>query len=160
MEHFILPPEYHKFDEAGNKIQENKERRRLLKHFALGKMADTFRKFKQNLARDYVNQNKTPEFKGQYERLEHDWPEFVKQKKSEHFIEISKKNKENAAKKEYNHVMGPGGYRFWEPKWEKMENELRRRGIRPGTEGWDRRAKSWWYGHGGSLNPETGECVY
>ncbi|KAK1629274.1 hypothetical protein QYE76_003589 [Lolium multiflorum] len=65
MEHFILPPEYHKFDEAGNKIQENKERRRLLKHFALGKMADTFRKFKQNLARDYVNQNKTPEFKGQ-----------------------------------------------------------------------------------------------
>ena len=54
-------------------------------------MADTFRKFKQNLARDYVNQNKTPEFKGQYERLEHDWPEFVKQKKSEHFIEISKK---------------------------------------------------------------------
>ncbi|KAK1648789.1 hypothetical protein QYE76_066594 [Lolium multiflorum] len=65
MEHFILPPEYHKFDEEGNKIQENKERRRLVKHFALGKMAETFRKFKQNLARDYVNQNKTPEFKGQ-----------------------------------------------------------------------------------------------
>ncbi|KAK1642485.1 hypothetical protein QYE76_060290 [Lolium multiflorum] len=41
-----------------------------------------------------------------------------------------------------------------------MENELRARGIRPGTEGWDPRAKSWWYGHGGSLNPETGECVY
>ena len=41
-----------------------------------------------------------------------------------------------------------------------MENELRARGIRPGTEGWDPRAKSWWYGHGGTLNPETGECVY
>ncbi|KAK1695398.1 hypothetical protein QYE76_012095 [Lolium multiflorum] len=64
MEHFVLPPEYHKFDEEGNKIQENKERRRLVKHFALGKMAETFRKFKQNLARDYVNQNKTPDFKG------------------------------------------------------------------------------------------------
>jgi hypothetical protein len=46
------------------------------------------------------------------------------------------------------------------PRWEKMENELRARGICPGTEGWDPRAKSWWYGHGGSLNPETGECVY
>ena len=70
------------------------------------------------------------------------------------------KNKENAAKKEYNHVMGPGGYRIWVPRLEKMENELRARGIRPGTEGWDPRAKSWWYGHGGTLNPETGECVY
>ena len=56
--------------------------------------------------------------------------------------------------------MGPGGYRLWEPRWEKMENELRARGIRPGTKGWDPRAKSWWYGHGGTLNPETGECVY
>ena len=64
MEHFVLPPEYNKFDEEGNKIEENKERRRLVKHFALGKMADTFRKFKQNLARDYVDQNKTPDFKG------------------------------------------------------------------------------------------------
>jgi hypothetical protein len=91
MEHFILPPEYHKFDEEGNKIEENKKRRKLVKQFALGKMAETFRKFKQNLARDYVNQNKTPDFKGQYERLQHDWPDFVKQKKSEHFIEISKK---------------------------------------------------------------------
>ena len=160
MEHFVLPPEYNKFDEEGNKIEENKERRRLVKQFALHKMADAFRKFKQNLAHDFVKQNKTPDFKGQYEKLKHDWPEFVKQKKSEQFIQISKKNKENAAKKEYNHVMGPGGYRIWVPRLEKMENELRARGIRPGTEGWDPRAKSWWYGHGGTLNPETGECVY
>ncbi|KAK1680547.1 hypothetical protein QYE76_041395, partial [Lolium multiflorum] len=65
---------------------------------------------------------KTPDFKGQYEKLQHDWPEFVKQKKSEQFLEMSK-NKKNAAKKEYNHIMGPGGYRFWQPRWEKMENE-------------------------------------
>ena len=91
MEHFILPPEYNKFDEEGNKIEENKERRRLVKQFALHKMADAFRKFKQNLAHDFVKQNKTPDFKGQYEKLKHDWPEFVKQKKSEQFIQISKK---------------------------------------------------------------------
>ena len=56
--------------------------------------------------------------------------------------------------------MGPGGYRLSEPKWEKMENDLRARGIPLGTEGWDPRAKSWWYGHGGSLDPETGVCVH
>ena len=91
MEHFVLPPEYRKYDEEGNKIAENKERRKLVKQFALHKMADAFRKFKQNLARDYVNENKTPDFKGQYEKLKHDWPEFVKQNKSEQFIQISKK---------------------------------------------------------------------
>ena len=54
-------------------------------------MSDAFRKYKQNLAHDFVKQNKTPDFKGQYEKLQHDWPEFVKQKKSEQFLEISKK---------------------------------------------------------------------
>src|SRR3954471_16765216 len=122
MEHFVLPPEYSKVDKEGNKIPENKERRRLVKRFALHKMADAFRKFKQNLAHDCVNKNKTPDFKGQYEKLKHDWPEFVKQKKSEQFIEISEKNKQNAAKKEYYHIMGPGGYRLWEPRREKVEN--------------------------------------
>ncbi|KAK1613816.1 hypothetical protein QYE76_019333 [Lolium multiflorum] len=92
-------------------------------------MAEAFRNFKKNLARDYVNQNKTPDFNGQYEKLKDDWPEFVRQKKSEHFKAISEKNKENAAKKEYNHIMGPGGYRLSEPKWEKMENDQRARGI-------------------------------
>ncbi|KAK1617525.1 hypothetical protein QYE76_023042 [Lolium multiflorum] len=41
-----------------------------------------------------------------------------------------------------------------------MENDLRERGIPLGTEGWDPRAKSWWYGHGGSLDPVTGRCVH
>ena len=91
VEHVVLPPEYHKFDEEGNKIQENKERRRLVKHFALGKMAEAFWNFKKNLAHDFVNENKTPDFKGQYEKLKDDWPEFVRQKKSEQFIQISKK---------------------------------------------------------------------
>ena len=91
MEHFVLPPEYRKYDEEGNKIAENKERRKLVKQFALSRMANAFRKYKQNLAHDFVKPGKTPDFKGQYEKLEHDWPEFVKQKKSEQFLEISKK---------------------------------------------------------------------
>nr|XP_051191348.1 uncharacterized protein LOC127304803 [Lolium perenne] len=91
MEHFVLPPEYRKYDEEGNKIAENKKRRKLVKQFALSRMANAFRKYKQNLAHDFVNQGKTPDFKGQYEKLQHDWPEFVKQKKSEQFLELSKK---------------------------------------------------------------------
>ena len=41
-----------------------------------------------------------------------------------------------------------------------MENDLRERGIPLGTEGWDPKAKSWWYAHGGSLDPMTGRCVH
>jgi hypothetical protein len=91
MEHFILPPEFNKYDEEGNEVPGGRERRRLVKEFALQKMAEAFRNFKKNLARDYVSQNKTPDFNGQYEKLKDDWPEFVRQKKSEHFKEISKK---------------------------------------------------------------------
>ena len=112
MEHFILPPEYNKVDEFGNEIPGGRERRRLVKQFALQKMAEAFRNFKKNLTRDYVNKNKTPDFNGQYEKLKDDWPEFVRQKKSEHFKEISRKNKDNAAKKQYHHILGPGGYRL------------------------------------------------
>ena len=99
MEHFILPPEYTKVDELCNEIPGGRERRRLVKEFALQKMVEAFWNFKKNLTRDYVNKNKTPDFNGQYEKLKDDWPEFVRQKKSEHFTEISRKNKENAAKK-------------------------------------------------------------
>ena len=112
MEHFILPPEYNKFDEEGNKIEENKERRRLVKQFALHKMADAFRKFKQNLAHDFVKQNKTPDFKGQYEKLKHDWPEFVKQKKSEQFIQISKKIRKMRLRRSTIMLWGQEGIAF------------------------------------------------
>ncbi|KAK1611409.1 hypothetical protein QYE76_035082 [Lolium multiflorum] len=125
MEHFVLPPEYNKKDEFGNDDPEGCKRRRLVKEFALQKMATTFRTYKKNLAAQYVEKGKTPDFSGQYEKLKDDWPEFVRQKKSEEFKAISDKNKANA-----------------------------------GTEGWDPRAKSWWYGHGGTLDPVTGECTH
>jgi hypothetical protein len=142
MEHFVLPLEYNKHDEDGNVIPGGRERRRLVKEFALKKMGEAFRTFKKNLVWDYVSKKKTPEFKGQYEKLRAVWPEFVAQKESEHAKAISKINKENAQKKEYHHIMGPGKYRTSLPKWEKMENSPRDRGIPLGTEGWDPRAKN------------------
>ncbi|KAK1643931.1 hypothetical protein QYE76_061736 [Lolium multiflorum] len=122
MEHFVLPPEYNKKDEFGNEVEGGRQRRRLVKEFALQKMATAFRTYKKNLAAQYVEKGKTPDFTGQYEMLKNDWPKFVRQKQSEHFKAISEKNKANAAKKTYNHIIGPGGYRLSEPKWQKMED--------------------------------------
>jgi hypothetical protein len=56
--------------------------------------------------------------------------------------------------------LGPGGYNAAVPKWEAIEGELRTKGITLGTEGWPKSAKHWWYRHGGSLDPATGECVH
>jgi hypothetical protein len=41
-----------------------------------------------------------------------------------------------------------------------MDNNLRGKGIPLVTEGCDKRAKNWWYGHGGSLHLGTGRCVH
>ena len=69
-------------------------------------------------------------------------------------------NKQNAAKKEYHHVMGSGGYKVARPKWEKTENDLIDKGIDPETLEWAEWAKTWFYGHGGKLDPETGKCIF
>jgi hypothetical protein len=108
----------------------------------------------------YVAKKKTPVFEGAYEKLRAQWPEFVAYKESERAKEISLKNKENAQKKTYNHVLGPGDYNTAVPKWETMEADLMAKGIDLGTKGWPQRAKHWWYGHRGSLDPATGECVH
>ena len=72
MEHFVLPPEYRKKDEFGNDDPEGRKRRRLVKEFALQKMATAFRTYKKNLAAQYVEKGKTPDFTGQYEKLKDD----------------------------------------------------------------------------------------
>jgi hypothetical protein len=81
-------------------------------------------------------------------------------KDSERAKEMLVKNKENAENKKHRHVLGSGGYKSVVPKWEAMENELSNKGITLGTEGWPERAKHWWYGHGGSLDPAIVECVH
>jgi hypothetical protein len=123
-------------------------------------MAEAFRGFKKMLYVKYIAKQKTLVFEGAYEKLRQEWPEFVAFKASERAKEMLLKNKANADKKEHHHVLGPGGYKSAVPRWETMENELRNKGITLGTEGWPKRAKHWWYGHGGSLDPATGECVH
>ena len=45
-------------------------------------------------------------------------------------------------------------------KWEKKEQDLLARGITPVTINQPQHLRNWYYAHGGSLNPETGECIY
>jgi hypothetical protein len=84
----------------------------------------------------------------------------VEYKKSEHAKNRSAINKKNAAKKEYHHVTGSCGYKAAMPKWEKVENDLIAKGIDPEPLLWAEWARTWFYGHGGSLNPETGKCIF
>jgi len=56
--------------------------------------------------------------------------------------------------------MGSGGYETAIPKWQKMETDLIAKGIKPESAKWPQSAKNWFFGHGGSLNPETGVAVY
>ena len=46
------------------------------------------------------------------------------------------------------------------PNGEKMEQDLLDRGIQPATMNWPERSRIWFYDHGGSLDPLTGDCIY
>jgi hypothetical protein len=46
---FILPSEYSKLDDVGNKIPGGHERRRIVKEFTLKKMTEAFRNYKKML---------------------------------------------------------------------------------------------------------------
>jgi hypothetical protein len=63
MANFILPQEYHKFDDDGNEIPCGRERRRTVKEFALKKMVEAFRNYKKFLYVTYVAKKMTPVFK-------------------------------------------------------------------------------------------------
>jgi hypothetical protein len=83
MANFILPLEYSKKDDDGNEIPGGRERRRTVKQYALKKMAEAFRGFKKMLYAKYIAKQKTPVFKGAYEKFRQQWPEFVAFKASE-----------------------------------------------------------------------------
>ena len=61
------------------------------------------------------------------------WEEFKQYKLSEEAQGKSKQAKTNASKKKYSHHLGTGGYKKTVKKWQKMEQDLMDRGIRPAT---------------------------
>ena len=166
MHNFTLPwPEVDPEEGEPSEEQMDKLKKELVdkvKAWALKKMAELFNKYKKRLYTDYVLKGKTPDFDRGYEKIRDYWDEFVAYKKSEAALAKSEINKANAAKKKYHHNMGPGGYARSMPKWDKMEKDLLDQGIvpEPIREGWIERSRNWFYGHGGTLNASTGDCIY
>ena len=151
MANFTLPPEE---DENNPVIQ------RKVKEWTLSKMAEQFRNWKVKLNK-FVKDKETPNFEDpEYAKIRVHWPEFVAYKTSTEAAKRSEVNRANAKKKEYHQVTGSGGYMAQRPKWEKAEKDLRDKGVRPQTSGWALRAKTWFYGIGAKLDPETGMCVF
>lgn len=151
MVNFTLPPEV---DPEDNAIE------RKVKAWALKKMAVQFKDFKKRLNLDYVEKGLTPDFKGATEKIKNHWDEFVRYKTSEAAKKRSKINKINAGMKKYHHRMGSSGYRGVIAKMEKEEADLDALRIPRDTQHWPRRSKLWFYGMGGSLDPQTGKCVF
>ena len=105
----------------------------LIKSCALKKMADLFRRWKNELKTMYVDHDKTPEFTGRFEKIRDHWPAFVAYKTLEKSKKMSETNKVNAARKLYHHRTGSGGYLKARPKWSKAEHDLLEKGIEPET---------------------------
>ena len=145
MTNFSLPPEA-----DPNKV----------KAFALKKMAELFKNWKKDLNKKFVEKDKTPEFTGPYEKIKDHWPAFVAYKKSDKGKQRSATNKLNAAKKQYHHVTGSGGYSKARPTWDKAEQDLLAKGVQPATLHWPDRSRTWFFGVGGTLDPDTGKCVW
>ena len=145
---FTLPPE----EDPEKPVKEQ-----LIKSHALKKMADLFRRWKNEL-KTFVDKEETPEFIGRYEKIRDHWPAFVAHKTSEKSKKMSATNKQNAAKKKLHHRTGSGGYLKARPKWAKAENDLLEKGIEPQTMNWTDRCRTWFFGAGGTLDPVSGRC--
>ena len=131
-----------------------------VKTHALKKMAELFRRWKNELKTTFVDKEKTPTFTGRFEKIREQWPAFVAHKTSEKSKKMSAINKLNAAKKKHHHCTGSGGYHKARLLWEKAEKDLLDKGIVPRTLNWPERARNWFFGVGGTLHPETGKCFW
>ena len=87
-------------------------------------MAELFRRWKNELKTEFVDEDLTPEFTEKYEKIRGHWPAFVAHKTSDKSKKMSATNKINAAKKEHHHRTGSGGYLKARPLWAKAENDL------------------------------------
>jgi hypothetical protein len=139
MSNFLLPRQDVNPDEEERAIEELVKR---VKKFALIKMAEALKNWKKKLYNNFVKLDKTPDFNHGYAKLRHQWADFVKYKTSEKALERSRINKENAAKKVYDHNVGSASYAGCMPKWDALEAKFIATGIRPEPTTWAPRARN------------------
>jgi hypothetical protein len=83
----------------------------------------------------------------------------VQFKQSQEAAKMIETNTIDASKKKEFHKLGSGGYKVAMPKWDKMEPDCIARGLIPATIDWPERARTYYYAHGGTINPEDGTLV-
>ena len=140
-------------------VEKTEKQYAAVKKFALSKMATQFNKFKNNLYKDYLADGEPNEWIGPMMRQREYWPQFLEMKQSAIFKKRSETNKKNAAKKKKHHTMGTCGYKSFTPQWVAMEDEMRKQGIIPETEEWERRWANYALGHGATYNMQTGNLI-
>ena len=145
---FTLPPE----EDPEKPVKEQ-----LIKSHALKKMAELFRRWKNELKTSFVDQEKTPEFTGRYEKIRDHWPAFVAHKTSDKSKKMSVRNKKNVAKKEHHHCTGSGDYLKARRLWAKAENDLIDKGVDPETLNWADHCRTWFFEVGRTLDPLSGK---
>ena len=119
----------------------------LVKKCALKKMALAFATSKKKLYINYIKKDNEPDW-DDLPQVKPYWEEFKQYKLSEEAQEKSQQAKANAANKKYSHHLGAGGYKKAIKKWQKMEQDLMDRGIRPMTWDWPDRSKWWLFANG------------
>ena len=93
------------FTQPSEEDPEKPVKEQLIKSHALKKMAELFRRWKNDL-KTFVDKEETLEFIGRYEKIRDHWPAFVAHKTSEKFKKMSVINKQNAAKEEASPLHG------------------------------------------------------
>jgi hypothetical protein len=83
----------------------------------------------------------------------------VQFKQSQEAAKMIETNTIDASKNKEFHKLGSGGYKVSMPKWDKMEPDCIACGLIPATIDWPERARTYYYAHGGTINPEDGTLV-
>src|ERR1041385_7334924 len=123
-------------------------------------MGELFRSWKVKLWSKYIaNNKKTPIFTGALAKVQAHWDQFVENNESDEAKLRSEINKINAEKHKLFHTMGTGGYKSASPKWDAFEKKLIAAGVTPVTIYFPPRCRSWFFGHGGKLDPKTGKVI-
>ena len=107
-------------------------------------MGTCFKNFKGTLYKNFVLQNKEPDFDGgQFSKQKDFWQHFKEYRLSKEYLALSKKNKENSQKAMNPHHLSSRGYTKkipeFEAELEKMDH-LAEEGVQVETTHWESRS--------------------